>query len=83
MAISDSFKKHGITAISYSPRSVIDSVAAVMGILRQRGERRAVALCVAGLIVRMQAELAGDSIDNTIELMKLYLASLEKTPGKA
>jgi len=78
MPISDSFKKHGVNHVVYDPLTVVEAARAVLGVLQRSGQRRVVGLAVAGLLVRMQAELAGDTIDNTIELMRMYIDNLQR-----
>ncbi len=78
MPISDSFKKHGVSHVVCDSLAVIEAARAVMGVLGRARQPRVVALAVAGVLVRMQAELAGDTIDNTIELMRMYIDSLQR-----
>lgn len=80
MPISDSFAKHGIKHVLYNPLTIMECTRAVLGILQRDGQRRVCALSVAGMLVWMQAELAGDSIDNTIELMRIFIDNLQKNP---
>jgi hypothetical protein len=77
-ALGDSFKKHGIKAVAYNPLTVVEAVRAVMSIMERNSQRRVTALAVAGLIVRMQAELVGDTLDNTIELMRIFIDNLKR-----
>jgi hypothetical protein len=76
--LGDRFKRHGIKAVAYNPLIVIEAARAVMSIMERNSQRRVIALAVAGLIVRMQAELAGDTLDNTIELMRIFIDNLKR-----
>jgi len=78
--ISKSFVKHGIVYVRCTPSNVVDAVRATLKVLADKGERRVVALAAAGMIVRMQAELAGDTIANTIELMREFMKILPGAP---
>lgn len=78
--LGDSFRKHGIKAVAYDALTVIEAVRAVMSIMQRKNQRRVVALAVAGLIVRMQAELSGDTLDNTVELMRIFIDNMKRDP---
>lgn len=75
-----SYKAHGIKHVIYDPQSIIEAVRSVLAILQCNSQRRVTALGVAGLLVRMQAELAGDTVENTIELMRVFIDNMLRDP---
>ncbi len=72
--MTDKKAKH---EVSFNPRVTAEAARAVVDILQKHGERRVSCLAVAGLLVWMQAELAGDTIENTIDLMRTFIDLLQ------
>ena len=67
--------------MSYRPQTIAEAARAALAVMEKGGERRVNALGVAALLVWMQAELAHDSVDNTVELMRHFLDSLQRSGG--
>lgn len=78
MAVSDSYRKHGARSISYNQGAIIKAVQLVMRFLEQSGERPIAGMVVAAVLVHMQAEASGDSLDNTIELLRSFIDHLKR-----
>jgi sugar phosphate isomerase/epimerase len=77
-ALAESFRAHGIKYVPYRPLTIIEAVHAATGIMQRNGEPIVNMLAVAGVIVWRQAEYAGDSLEATIELMRIYIDALQR-----
>lgn len=75
-----SAKAHGISHVIYDPLSIMECVRAALAISLRNNQRRVTLLGVAGLIVHMQASLAGDTFENTVEVMRLFLENMLRDP---
>lgn len=76
--LADNFKKHGVKYVVYNPLTVIEAARSVLAVCKRNGERDVTTLAVAGMLVWMQAELAGDTLDNTIELMRIFIDNMQR-----
>jgi hypothetical protein len=82
MSLSDSFKAHGAVAITYNMQHVIAALRAVIHTLKDAGERPVTGLAVAGLLVQMHAEVSGTTVDETIELMRVFIETNSSAAGR-
>lgn len=81
MPLSDSYKKHGVKMITYNPKNVVEAALIAVQTLERAGEKRVIVLAVSAVLIRMHAELSGDTVDNTIELMRDFLEHLDRNPS--
>lgn len=77
-ALADSFRAHGIKYVPYTPLTIVEAVRAATGVMQRNSEPIVNMLGVAGLIVWRQAELAGDSLEATIALMRVFIGALQR-----
>lgn len=73
MSLEDSFAKHGVTAAAINFEIVAQAYVRAMKLFEHNGQRHVTMLALAGVIVQAQAELSGDTVDNTIELMRRFM----------
>lgn len=66
--------------LSDSYKNVVQAALAATRTIDETGEQRVMVLGVAALLIRMQAELSGDTTENTIELMRDFLSDWDKAP---
>jgi hypothetical protein len=82
MSLSDSYRKYGAKEVLFNPTITVEAVKMVMGLLFEKRERPVAAVAVAGMIVWMHSDTAKVSIDETIELMRQFIATLKANEKK-
>lgn len=75
MSLEDSFKKHGVVAIRVDMAVVMGAAQAAIDTLRRGNQRTVTSLAVAATLVQMHSDIAGVTTDETLELIRMWLAA--------